>query len=60
MDNKLFNDFTLSNEEIEKILVKFDSEIKKAVKKISGIQNLDYEQIIRMQIFKTLSKNTKK
>ena len=59
MEKKLFNDFTLTNEEIEKILFVFDKEIKMAVKKINGKPNQDYEQIIRLQIFKTLSKNRK-
>lgn len=59
MENKLFNNFTLSNEEIEKILFGFDNEIKIAVKKINGKPSQDYEQIIRLEIFKTLSKNRK-
>lgn len=60
MENKLlFNKLNLTNEEIEKILKDFDKEIKGAVKKINGSENQDYEQIIRLQIFKTLSKNRK-
>lgn len=57
MEDKLFNGLTLSNEEIEKILNDFDKEIKDAVRKINGSPNQDYEQIIRIQIFKRLSKN---
>ena len=57
MGDSLFNGFTLSNEEIEKILNDFDKEIKDAVRKINGSPNQDYEQIIRIQIFKRLSKN---
>lgn len=57
MDDKLFNGLTLSNEEIEKILKDFDKEIKDAVRKINGMPNQDYEQNIRIQIFKRLSKN---
>ena len=57
MEDRLFNGLTLSNEEIEKILSDFDKEIKDAVRKINGSQNQDYEQIIRIQIFKRLSKN---
>ena len=61
MENKiLFNEFNLTNEEIEKILKDFDNEIKKAVKKINGSENQDYEQNIRLQVFKSLSKNRKK
>lgn len=57
MEDRLFNGLTLSNEEIEKILNAFDKEIKDAVRKINGSPNQDYEQIIRIQIFKRLSKN---
>ena len=60
MENNLFNNFNLSNKEIEKILLDFDSEIKTAVKNITGKSNQDYEQIIREQIFRTLSKNKNK
>lgn len=60
MEDKLFNGLTLSNEEIEKILNDFDKEIKDAVRKINGSPNQDYEQIIRVQIFKRLSKNREK
>ena len=60
MDKQLFNGFTLTNQEIEKIILKFDKQIKTAVKKTSGSLNQDYEQIIRMEIFKRLSKNRDK
>lgn len=61
MENKrLFNNFNLANKEIEKILNEFDSDIKTAVKKITGKLNQDYEQIIRLEIFKSLSRNRKK
>lgn len=60
MENKLFNDFALTNEEIENIINRFNGEIKTAVKKINGTPNQDYEQVIRLEIFKTLSKNRKK
>lgn len=61
MENKrLFNNFNLTNKEIEKILKEFDSDIKTAVKKITGKQNQDYEQNIRLEIFKSLSRNRKK
>ena len=61
MENKLlFNEFNLTNEEIEKILLDFDNEIKNAIKKINGCENQDYEQVIRIQIYKALSRNRKK
>ena len=60
MEDRLFNGFTLTNEEIEKILSEFDKEIKGAVIRMCGSANQDYEQITRLQIFKTLSRNRKK
>lgn len=60
MGDSLFNGFTLSNEEIEKILNDFDKEIKCAIIKMCGSANQDYEQITRLQIFRTLSRNRKK
>lgn len=60
MENRLFNKFDLTNKEIEKILMLFNDEIKTAVRKINGKPNQDYEQIVRFQIFKTLSRNRKK
>lgn len=60
MGDSLFNGFTLTNEEIEKILNDFDKEIKVAVIKMCGSANQDYEQITRLQIFRTLSRNRKK
>ena len=59
MKSNLFNNFNLSNKEIEKILLDFEDEIKIAVKKLTGKRNQDYEQIIRFEIFKRLSKNRK-
>ena len=59
MENKLFNNFNLTNDEIEKILSEFNQEIKTAVKKLNGKPNEDYEQIIRVEIFKSLSRNRK-
>lgn len=59
MEKMLFNNFDLTNEEIEEIIIGFDSYIKNAVMKINGQANQDYEQIIRLEIFKTLSKNRK-
>lgn len=52
----MFNNFTLNNFEIEKILIEFDSEIRKA-SKISGKVDEDCVQTIRIAIFRKLSKN---
>lgn len=60
MGNRLFNNYNLTNEEIEKIIINFEPDIKIAIKKLIGHSNQDYEQIIRFEIFKTLSRNRKK
>ena len=60
MKNRLFNDFDLTNEEIEKILKEFNHEIKIAINRLNGNMNEDYEQFVKIQIFKALSKNRKK
>ncbi len=60
MKSRLFNNFSLSNKEIEKILKEFQSEIKLAIRKTIGRNDEDYEQNIRLELFKTLSKNRKK
>ena len=60
MGYKLFNDLDLTNEEIEKIIQKFDRDINTAVRKTNKTSNPDYEQIIRLNLFKTLSRNRKK
>lgn len=52
----MFNNFSLSNLEIEKILLEFDNEIKKA-SKIYGKVDEDCVQTIRIAIFRKLSKN---
>ena len=54
----MFNNFSLTNLEIEKILLEFESEIKRA-SKISGIVDEDCVQAIRIAIFRKLSKNKK-
>ena len=36
MKNRLFNDFDLTNEEIEKILKEFNREIKIAINRLNG------------------------
>ena len=60
MKNKLFNDFNLTNQEIEKILKEFDREIKISLYRLNGKISEDYEQLIKIEIFKALSKNRKK
>lgn len=54
----MFNNFSLNNLEIERILLEFDSEIKKA-SKIRGKVNEDCVQAIYVAIFRKLSKNKK-
>jgi len=54
----MFNNFSLSNLEIEKILVDFDGEIKRAAK-INGKVDENCVQAIWIAIFKKLSKNRK-
>jgi len=51
-----FNNYNLSNDEIEKILKDFRPVIKRA-SKINGIINEDCEQKIMIAIFEKLSKN---
>lgn len=52
----MFNNFSLNNLEIEKILIEFDREIKKA-SKISGKVDEDCVQTIRIALYKKLSRN---
>lgn len=52
----MFNNLSLSNVEIEKILLDFDNEIKRA-SKISGKIDEDCVQTIRIAIYKKLSRN---
>lgn len=56
---KHFNDYNLTNLEIEKIIKDFDGMIKKA-SKINGKVDEDCEQKIRFALFNKLSKNRKK
>ena len=60
MENEMFNNFNLTNKEIEKILKKFDGEIKRSIYKTVGRKDDDYEQTIKLEIIKTLSKNRNK
>lgn len=57
--NDLFNNYNLTNEEIEKILTEFRPIIKNA-SKIKGKVNEDCEQKIMIAIFTKLSRNRKK
>lgn len=57
--NNLFNNYNLSNEEIERILKEFRPEIKRA-SKIDGKINEDCEQKIMIAIYQKLSRNRKK
>ena len=55
---KNFNNYNLSNLEIEKVLKDFDSIIRQA-SKINGKVDEDCEQKIRIALFNKLSKNRK-
>lgn len=57
--NDVFNNYNLSNEEIEKILKEFRPEIKRA-SKVDGKINEDCEQKIMIAIYQKLSRNRKK
>lgn len=54
-----FNNYNLSNLEIEKILNEFEPMIRQA-SKINGQIDEDCEQKIRIALFNKLSKNRKK
>jgi len=54
----MFNNFSLNNDEIEKILLDFDSEIKGA-SKINGKVDEDCVQTIRIALYRKLSRNKK-
>ena len=58
MKNK-FNNYSLNNLEIEKIIIQFEPIIKK-VSKIDGKFNDECAQQIRFAIYKKLSRNYKK
>lgn len=53
-----FNNYSLSNEEIEKIIKDFSNVIKEA-SKINGKYDDECEQRIIFELFKKLSKNRK-
>ena len=57
--SNIFNNYTLSNEEIEKIIEDFRPDIKKA-SKINGKIDEDCEQKIMSAIYQKLSRNRKK
>lgn len=56
MENNKFNDFTLTDAEVTKILDEF-KDIIKSNSFIFGKYNEDCEQEIKLQIYKTLTKN---
>lgn len=57
--NNIFNNYTLSNEEIEKIINELRPEIRKA-SKINGKFDEECEQKVMIAIYNKLSKNRKK
>lgn len=57
--SNIFNNYTLSNEEIEKIIKDFKPDIRKA-SKINGKIDEDCEQKIMIAIYQKLSRNRKK
>lgn len=58
MKNNKFNDFSLSEDEVLKILNDFENTIKSS-SIILGKYNEDCAQEIRIQIYKSLTKNSK-
>lgn len=59
MEDKRFNHYSLTDDEVSKILKDFESVIiEKASNK--GKRNEDCEQEIRIQIYKALTKNREK
>ena len=59
MEDNRFNNYCLTDKEVSKILKNFESVIiEKASNK--GKRNEDCEQEIRIQIYKTLTRNRKK
>lgn len=56
---KNFNNYNLSNLEIEKILKDFEPQIRQA-SKIDGKYDEDCQQKIRIALFRKLSRNRKK
>ncbi len=59
MKDNLFNNFSLSDDEVCKIIKQFESSIRKK-SYVFGKHNKDCEQEIRLQIYKVLTKNRKK
>lgn len=57
--NNNFNNYTLSNNEVEKIIKEFMPFIKNASKKL-GEYSDECEQRIKIAIFRRLTKNRKK
>lgn len=57
-NNPLFNNYNLSNSEIESILIQVDKDIKR-FSYIDDKLDEDLKQIISIRIFKALSRNRK-
>ena len=57
--NQIFNNYSLSNNEINNILIQIDKRIE-AKCYIDGTLDEDLKQIISIKIFRALSKNRKK
>ena len=56
----MFNNYSLNNLEIEKIILDFEDEMKKASKIVDGKINEKCIQEIRIALFKKLSRNRNK
>lgn len=52
----MFNNLSLKNEEIDKILLDYENEIKKA-SKINGIVDDEVVQAVRIALYRKLSRN---
>lgn len=59
MNDTKFNCYSLTNEEVEKIIKEFEKEIR-TNSIFFGKVDEDCEQEIRIQIYKALTKNSKK
>lgn len=59
MEDNKFNNYKLTNDEVTKILIDFENVIKSKASKL-GKYKEDCEQEIKIQIYKSLTKNRKK
>lgn len=58
MEDNKFNNYNLTNDQVSKILDDFENIIRKKAT-INGKRNEDCEQEIKIQIYKSLTKNRK-